>query len=253
MSCAGGDNPGSGGSQPFACNDGGFGNAVSASVAYTREPLYLVAAYERHMGVNRQSDLMGEYANPPSAYLNASVADEDAAKLGAQYTFPSHTTVSAIYEVLHRYVPSFLEFQNERQRQGSWLAVTQTLAKHDSISAGWARAYRSPGDPGQHNTSLVLPPLGSPGDGVGGRGVDNSANLFTVAYRHTLASGLTAYATFAATLNAPYAHYDLGGGGRGVTTDCHDASDATGGESSDPHCWAGGKLKGISVGLDKRF
>jgi hypothetical protein len=154
---------------------------------------------------------------------------------------------------MHRYVPYFLEFQNERQRQGSWLAATQSIGKFDSLSAGWARAYRAVGDPGQHNTSNALPPLGQPGDATGGRGVDNSANLFTMAYRHRLGEGLTAYAAWASTFNGEYGHFDLGAGGRGVTADCHDASDATGGESSDPHCWAGGHLKAISIGLDKRF
>jgi len=251
--CTGGDNPGDGGDVPLSCDDGGFGNAYSASFSYTKEPLYMVVSYERHIKVNRQSDLTGEYANPPTAYFNADVADEDAGKIGVQYTLPSKTVVSGVYENLHRYVPYFLEFQNERQRQGSWLAATQALGTVDSVSVGWARAYRTPGDPGQHNTALVLPPLGSPGDAVGGRGADNSSNLFTVAYRHRLADGLTAYAAWAGTFNGPYGHFDLGGGGRGVTADCHDSSDAVGDENSDPHCWAGGHLKGASVGLDRRF
>ena len=251
--CTGGDIPGSGGSLPFACNDGSFSNAYSAALSYTREPFYTTIAYERHSKVNRQSDLTGMYANPPTAYFNADVADEDAAKIGLQYTLPSKTTVSAIFESLHRYLPGFLEFQNERQRLGSWLAVTQVLNATDSISFGWARAYRTPGDPGQHNTSTELPPLGAPGDGVGGRGVDNSANMVTAAYRHQIFAGLTAYTTWAATFNGPYGHFDLGAGGRVVTTDCHDASDATGGESSNPHCWAGGQLMGVSVGLNRRF
>jgi len=253
VDCTGNDNPGDGGDTPLGCNDGGFGNAVSASLTYTKEPLYIVVAYERHMKVNRQSDLTGLYANVPTAYFNADVADEDAGKIGVQYTFPSKTTVSAIYENMHRYVPYFLEFQNERQRQGSWLAATQSIGKFDSLSAGWARAYRAVGDPGQHNTSNALPPLGQPGDATGGRGMDNSANLFTMAYRHRLGEGLTAYAAWASTFNGEYGHFDLGAGGRGVTADCHDASDAVGGESSDPHCWAGGHLKAISIGLDKRF
>ena len=251
--CTGGDIAGSGGSLPFACNDGSFSNAYSAALSYTREPFYATIAYERHSKVNRQSDLTGMYANPPTAYFNADVADEDAAKIGLQYTLPSKTTVSAIFESLHRYLPGFLEFQNERQRLGSWLAVTQVLNATDSISVGWARAYRAPGDPGQHNTSNELPPLGAPGDGVGGRGMDNSANMVTAAYRHQIFAGLTAYTTWAATFNGPYGHFDLGAGGRVVTADCHDASDATGGESSDPHCWAGGQLMGISVGLNRRF
>ena len=252
-SCTGGDIPGSGGSLPFACNDGGFGDAVSASVAYTREPLYIVAAYERHLKVNRQSDLTGQYVNVPTLYYNADVADEDAGKVGLQYTFQKKTTASVLFETLHRYVPDFLEFQNERQRLGSWIAVTQALSSGDSVSLGWARAFRAPGDPGQHNTSLALPPLGAPGDSTGGLGVNNAANFFTVAYKHRIGDGLTTYLNWAGTFNGPYAHYDLGAGGHGITADCHDASDATGGESSDPHCWAGGQLMGASAGLVKRF
>lgn len=251
--CTGNDIPGSGGSIPFACNDGSFSNAVSVSASYTREPLYITAAYERHMKVNRASDLTGMYATPPANYFNADVADEDAGKVGVQYTLPSKTTVSGIFETMHRYLPGFLQFQNERQRMGNWLAVTQVLSANDSLSAGWAHAYRAPGDPGQHNTSAALPPLGSPGDGTGGAGVNNSANMFTVAYRHKLSEGVTAYIDWAGTFNSPFAHYDLGAGGRIVTVDCHDASDATGGESSNPHCWAGGRLKGVSAGLNRRF
>ena len=251
--CTGSDNPGDGGDTPLGCNDGGFGNAFSGSGTYTSKSLYIAAAYERHMKVNRQSDLTGQYASVPPAYFAADVADEDAGKIGLQYVMAKKTTISAIYENMHRYLPRFLEFQNERQRQGSWLAFTQALSVNDSVSVGWARAYRAVGDPGQHDTSFELPPLGAPGDGTGGRAMDNSTNLFSAIVKHRIADGLTAYAVWAGDFNGPYGHFDLGAGGRGVTADCHDASDAVGDENSDPHCWAGGHLKGVSVGLDKRF
>jgi len=50
----------------------------------------------------------------------------------------------------------------------------------------------------------------------------------------------------------------LGAGGRAVTTDCHDASDdaagsSSGGESSNPRCWAGGRLMGVSAGMKFQF
>ena len=141
---------------------------------------------------------------------------------------------------MHRYVPSAISFQNERQRQGTWLAISQQLTDDDSIHFGWAHAFRAVGDPGQHNTP-------------GGAGVDNSANMLTAAYKHNFAPGFTWYADWAMTINGTFAHYDLGAGGRGVTTDCHDASDATGGESSNPHCFAGGKLIGFSTGMSYRF
>ena len=83
--------------------------------------------------------------------------------------------------------------------------------------------------------------------------MDNTANMYTVAYRHRVGESLEIYSDWAGTFNSPYAHFDLGAGGRGVTTDCHDASDAAGGQDSNPHCWAGGHLKAFSVGMDKRF
>jgi hypothetical protein len=192
----------------------------------------------------------------PTAFFNADVADEDAGKVGIQDGFFHKRTVfSAIFESMHRYVPGFLEFQNERQRLGSWLAATQAIGAHDSLSAGWARAYRTPGDPGQHNTSLALAPYSTASDGnmYGGRGVDNAASMFTIAYRHRIGDGLEFYGDWAGSFNDQFAHFDLGAGGRGVTTDCHDASDAAGNQYSNPHCWAGGHLKAVSMGLDKRF
>jgi predicted porin len=251
--CTGGNVPGSGGSLPIACNDGAFSDAISASLTYANGPLYVVAAYERHRKVNRSSDLTGEYANPPEQYFNADTADEDAAKIGLQYVFPTQTTVSGIFEDLHRYVPSYLAFQNERQRTGYWLAVSQRLSALDVLSAGWAHADRTPGDPGQHDTSLELPPLGQPGDAVGGPRANNTANMITAALTHDLGTGLMAYVNWGWVINGPYAHYALGAGGRSITVDCHDASDASGGLASNPHCWAGGDPQGISIGLRYKF
>jgi hypothetical protein len=65
------------------------------------------------------------------------------------------------------------------------------------------------------------------------------------------------YVDYAATHNHHDAHYDLGAGGRSVTTDCHDASnpDASGFDpnGNGPHCWAGGNLQGASVGMKYAF
>jgi predicted porin len=233
--CTGGNIPGSGG-LPVACNDGSFGAAYSFSLAYRWQNLYVTGAYELHKAVNRTSDL--------PTFDGNDVANESAAKIGAQYRFPTGTTLSAIFEKLKRNVPDSLAFQNERSRNGTWLAVSQQIGQNDSAHFGWAHAGQTPGDPGQHNTP-------------GGAGSDNSANMFTLAWKHQVDNQLSFYADFAETLNHTAAHYDLGAGGRGVTTDCHDASnpdtsgfDPNGGA---PHCWAGGKLKGVSVGAKYTF
>lgn len=237
-SCAGGNAPGSG-ALPPTCNDGSFGTAYSAQIAWQSGPLYATAAYELHRDVNRTSDLPN--LDPRD------VGRERAMKVGVQYVFPTRTTVSAIYEDMKRSIPSDLEFQNERTRKGYWLAVTQILTDKDNLSFGWAHANASPGDPGQHNTP-------------GGANPDNAANMYTLAFKHLVDKQLTLYADWAMTVNHSAAHYDLGAGGRAVTTDCHDSSPlaafdpTTGGVTGDgPHCFAGGRLEGVSAGMDFRF
>jgi predicted porin len=268
--CAGGNIPGSGGTFPVACNDGAFSNAISTNLSYTNGPFYATAAYERHFKVNRQSDITGIFGlgnpvtggNPvfPDSFsqqlFNQDVADEDAFKVGALYRFPTKTTVGGIFESLHRYVPADLAFQNERQRYGTWLFVSQDLTDRDSIHFGWAHAFKTPGDPGQHNDGTlgtINPATGQP-DGGASAPNDNQADMLTASFKHKFSENLTWYTAVAATFNGPSAHYDLGAGGRGVTTDCHDASGADGGNVfGNPHCFTGTTLMGVSTGLQWRF
>jgi hypothetical protein len=190
--------------------------------------LYVTGAYEFHSKVNRSSDL-------DPADLN-DVGNEYAGKIGIQYVFPTKTTVSAIYEMMRRDVPDYLVVQNERSRNGFWLAATQDLTEKDSVSLGWARAGATPGDPGQHNTA--------------GQAPDAAANLYTLAYKHKVDKQFSWYADYALMANSALTHYDLGAGGRGVTTDCHDGNDIVDGA---PNCYAGGRLQGVSVGMVYKF
>jgi predicted porin len=250
--CAGGNIPGSG-ALPPACTDGSFGNLYSVNATFTWESLYLLAAYEQHNKVNRVSDTIGFPTTPPADTQGDpnDVANETAWKVGGQYTFPTKTTIGGIYEKFKRNVPQYLEYQNERQRSGYWLVLTQALTEKDVLSGGWAHAGSTPGDPGTHNTP-------------GGSNPDNQANMYTIAWKHMLDRSTTLYADWAMTVNHPDAHYDLGAGGHAVTTDCHDASQqaafdptangGAGGVTGDgPHCYAGGKLQGFSVGVQFRF
>jgi predicted porin len=265
--CTGGNIPGSGGTFPVACTDGSFSNAISANLSYTNGPFYATAAYERHFKVNRSSDISaiyGQFAAQQggsaalttaqttiyNTLLNQDVADEDAFKIGALYRFATKTTVGAIFESMHRYVPADLAFQNERQRYGTWFFVSQQLTDKDSIHFGWAHAFKTPGDPGQHNDSLL-----TTADGAGAfASNDNQADMITGSYKRKLSDNLTWYTAVAATFNGPSAHYDLGAGGRGVTTDCHDAFAADGGNVyGNPHCYTGTTIVGASMGLQYRF
>jgi predicted porin len=277
--CSGNNDPTSGGggiAVPAFCTDGSFSDVVSANVSYTSGGFYATAAYEWHHAVNRQGDIQGMYGIvPPTIGSNncqvggistlasqlcmQDVADEDAAKIGALYKFSTGTTVGAIVEHMTRYVPGDLAFQNERTRWGTWAFVSQQLTPVDSIHFGWAHAFRAQGDPGQHNDCTLT----SPGSNATNAGCfapnHNQADMVTAAYKHQFSKNLTWYTDIAATFNGPSAHFDLGAGGRSVTTDCHDANDLSGGGSASggafatPNCFTGTTLVGVSTGLQWRF
>jgi len=156
---------------------------------------------------------------------------------------------------LHRYVSPLIQFQNERTRNGSWLFLTQELTRDDSVSFGWAHAFKANGDPGQHNstTTTTIIPGTDPAAGAFTASNDNQSDMVTATYKRKFGSNLTWYSAVAATFNGPNAHYNLGAGGHGVTTDCHDAFAASGGQFSIPHCYVGTTLAGISTGIQWRF
>src|SRR5467141_1459714 len=130
--CTGGGGVGAG----STCNDGSFGNAYSVAAVYQAGPLYGIVAYELHKDVNRSGD------DP----VNVAVGDEAATKVGVQYTVASNTTINLILERMTRKNPK-ADF-NERQRNGSWLALTQKITGQDDLNVGWAHAAKTPGQPG---------------------------------------------------------------------------------------------------------
>jgi predicted porin len=276
--CSGGNMPGSG-NLPQSCDDGGFGDAYSVDFKVEIGGLYATAAWEEHRAVNRNSDgigagnltygylaglgngvaqnldwatyntFVGEYGQP---FINANgftppyltdIGDETAYKIGAKYTFPIGLSVSSIWESMRRNIPADLQFQNERQRTGWWFAASQDLfGARDNISIGYGHAGATPGDPGgQHNYNPLAP--------------RNTADLYTIAWRHKFDKQLTWYFDSALTINHGNAHYDLGAGGRGLTTDCHDGTHTlnTDYSSFGPTTWGGCRIEGFSTGLNYRF
>ena len=276
--CTGGNDPTSGGNPLVSCSDGSFSNLVSTNLSYTNGPFYMTGAYEWHQNVNRSSDIAAAYGavlQSPASYqdcaaaINNAVAgstfsgtsaataiqqcqedtaDEDAAKIAAMYAFNTGTTIGVIGERMHRYVPADIDFQNERTRYGTWLVVEQKIGKDDSVNFGWGHAFRSPGNPGQHNDSTLVSPNGA---SYGPN--QNQADMLTLNWKHKYTANLTWYSAVAATFNGPDAHYDLGAGGHGVTTDCHDAASASGGLASAPQCWTGTTIVGVSTGVQWKF
>jgi hypothetical protein len=133
--------------------------------------------------------------------------------------------------------------------------LSQDVTSADSVHFGWAHANKAKGDPGQHNPPASATP--DPTIGFGFADADNRSDMFTFAYKHAVDRNLTWYANYATTRNKPFAHYDLGAGGRSVTTDCHDASntDTTGFDPNPgaPRCWTGGRLQAFSIGMNYKF
>jgi predicted porin len=269
--CNGGNEPGSG-NLLLNCDDGGFDDAFSADAKIEIGGFYGTVAYEIHKRVNRNSDGIGSN-NPIYGYLvannspvidfatyqfyqsefpgsaaNASppyltdIADESAFKVGLQYTFGFGLSIDGIYEYLKRNLPQALEFQNERQRNGFWFALSEDFSSRDNFSIGWAHAGRTVGDPGgQHNYNPT--------------NVNDQADMYTIAWKHRFDKNLYWYLDAADTINKGNAHYDLGAGGRGLTTDCHDGTntpviDYT---SAGNTTWGGCHIVGVSTGLNYKF
>jgi predicted porin len=269
--CAGGNIPGSGNpGGPASCTDGAFSNAFSTSLVYDDKKLYALAAYEMHRSVNRSSDLygyagggtvggvatdwtgtgLGGLTSGDLALLAADVGNEWAAKVGAMYNFESTGThVGGIYEWMRRDLPAVLQVQNERSRNGFWVVVMQDLPGANQVDLGWAHAGGTPGDAaGQHNFNSSY----SSGS--------STADMYTIALVHQVDRNLSFWGNWADTVNHGNAHYDLGAGGHGIKTDCHDSGNAAlggapanGGITGNPQCWGGNHLMGFSLGMKYRF
>ncbi len=272
--CSGGNLPGSG-NLLANCDDGGFGDAVSADVRFELAGLYVTTAFEWHHDTNRNSDgigsnnpIYGYYASHPGAPNNpldfatfnalsaelpwyaayasppyrADIGDEWAAQVGAQYRFDFGLTVDGIYERMRRELPAVLAFQNERSRDGWWLALTQNVGERGIVMGGWAHAASAPGDPGgQHNYN---PTTGA-----------NTADMLALGFTWRLDNSVVGYIDAAATLNHSNAHYDLGAGGHGLTTDCHDGTNTVVVDytSAGPTTWGGCRVLGVSTGVKFKF
>jgi predicted porin len=247
-SCSGGNVPGSG-ALPYGCNDGAFGTAVGVSATYEAGPVYLTASYELHQNVNRASDADGSTVTVGGNVFmfdsTVAIADESAWRAGAQYKAPTRTTIGGLYEDVRRSMP--YHFFDERSRKALWLQLSQDLTTFDVLHVGYAHAFKSPGSLGEHNIETTP-------------GADNSSNMFTGMYRRVIDGQTSVYLVYAVQANHPAAHYDLGAGGRSITTDCHDGSQIAAVNGSDgtfteggPFCYTGGTLQAVSVGMTYKF
>lgn len=226
--------------QPTTCNDGSFGTAYSAAVAYEAGPLYATGAYELHKNVNR----MGDEVDPGTI----GVRNESGFKLGVQYALPTNTTVSFIAERLKR--DAITPALNERTHTATWLALTQKLTAYDDLNFGWAHAGKTPGQPigGVEDKYGNDAPSGSS---------DNGANLYSIGYKHRfLDKRTTTYLTYSRLVNDYWGHYSLGAGGHGLPTRNYVGDKFIGGCQDGGVCgppFSGNTAQGLSLGLTYDF
>ena len=222
--------------QPTSCADGSFGNAYSAAVTYQGGPLYAIAAYEVHKNVNR----IGDEIDPGAI----GVRDESAYKVGVQYTLPTHTVLNFLVERLKR--DAITAALDERTHTATWFAVTQRITPHDDLNFGWAHAGKTPGQPEagvQDRYGNDNPPGPS----------NNSANLYSIGYKHRFVDNrTTTYLTFSKLKNDYWAHYSLGAGGHGLATRNYVGDKFIGGCQDGGVCgppFTGNTAQAVSLGL----
>jgi predicted porin len=242
--CAGGNTTngvnGTDGVTPASCLDGSYTNAYSAAVVYEAGPLYVMGGYELHKNVNRT----GDEVDPGTI----GIRDENAFKVGVQYTLPTKTIINFIVEKLKRdaITPSL----DERSHTATWLAITQNLTSYDDLNLGWAHAGRTPGQPvgGVEDKYGNDAPSGSS---------DNAANLYSVGYKHRfLDKRTTTYLTFSRLKNGYWAHYSLGAGGHGLPTRNYVGDKFIGGCQDGGVCgppFSGNTAEAVSLGMTYDF
>jgi hypothetical protein len=225
---------------PTSCADGSFTSAYSVAATYSAGPLYATVAYELHSNVNR----IGDEIVPGTI----GIRDESAYKLGVQYAFPTKTTVSFELERLKR--DAITSALDERTHTATWLAVTQGLTANDDANFGWARAFRTPGQPDQgvQDRNGVAATPGSS---------DNGANLLDIGYKHRfLDKRTTTYLTYSRLINQHWAHYSLGAGGHGLPTRNYVGDKFVGGCQTGGNCgppFAGNTAEAFSLGVTYDF
>jgi len=227
------------------CNDGAFGNVLSAAATYRGYGLYAFGGYEHHGQVNRMGDLVG-------------VADEAAWKFGLEYTFKkTGTTPSFVYEKLKRYGATAVSAAdgqpivdptlNERSRpNATWLALRQKLTNKDTLNFSWIYSGKTPGDPGNCAPETAAPgtSCAGPADFTPVNSINNSSNMYAVGVKHTLSRNMSTYFVYARQANHADAHYDLGAVGHGIVVDKKDFLGTS---------FNGTRLQGISGGLTFDF
>ena len=83
---------------------------------------------------------------------------------------------------------------------------------------------------------------------------ENPANMFTAAWS-TARQADVLVRELADTVNDGNAHYDMGAGGHGITTDCHDGTRSPSSTTAapGPTTWGGRNAVGVATGMNYKF
>src|ERR1700682_4891232 len=234
------------------CTDGSYGNAYSAALTYKNGPFNAIAAYWLHEQVNRRGDDntqidVNGFAPGPIVLADGSVVmtgvhNEWAAKIGGGYRFNDglgDVQLNAFYEWIRREVTAIEQPFNERSRDGVFASVTQYVGKQWALSASYAHAFKTPGNPACLSLNNVNAGVGcaSPGPIVQvgqfqANRFDDSASQYALGARYYFNDWASWYVVGSYLTQGPGAHYCLGASGHGYQVCSRDANnDIIGGAS----------------------
>jgi predicted porin len=230
--------PGTGGAIPGniggnGCTDGSYGNAYSAALTYKNGPFTAIAAYELHEGVNRHGDdglepgLVAPVFLADGSQVLTGVHNEWAAKVGGGYRFNDgigDVQLNAFYEWIRREVTPIEQPFNERSRDGVFASATQFIGKQWSVSASYAHAFKTPGNPAMLS---VNDPVLAPAATLQGNLFSDSASQYAIGARYYFNDWASWYIVASELTQGPGAHYCLGASGHGYQVCSRDAANDT--------------------------
>jgi predicted porin len=251
--------PGTGGAAAgniggHGCTDGSYGNAYSAALNYKNGPFTALAAFELHEGVNRRGDdntqldatnfVPGPIVLADGSVVMTGVHNEWAAKIGGGYRFNDgigDVQLNAFYEWIRREVTAIEQPFNERSRDGVFASVTQYVGKKWALSASYAHAFRTPGNPAMLS---VNDPTLAPAATLQGNLFDDSASQYALGARYYFNDWASWYIVGSVIKQGPGAHYCLGASGHGYQVCSRDAANDTIG---------GATIKAATTGMTFNF
>jgi Gram-negative porin len=256
--------PGTGGAIPGniggnGCTDGSYGNAYSAAATYKNGPFTAIAAYELHEGVNRHGDdglepgLVAPVFLPDGSQVMTGVHNEWAAKVGGGYRVNDgigDLQLNAYYEWIRREVTAAEQPFNERSRDGVFASLTQYVGKQWALSASYAHAFNTPGNPAclSFNNTNAGVVCGTPGVVPVGQYqanlFDDSASQYAIGARYFFNDWASWYVVGSVLTQGPGAHYCLGASGHGYQVCSRDAANDTIG---------GATIKAATTGMTFNF